>query len=899
MYCSNCKSKIISGKMFCSKCGTSIEGLGGSHEPSPWYSPSDPPSSPLSSRRSSDETELVENFPGRGRGSMGAGSGDGSSPPRRASGGGGGFPPRRVSGGDDIPPPRRVSGGIDGSPSRGARFRPSPHATRTLTIINTKGMLQEINLEEYHQRELNIGRNADQCDIVIGDEIISKVHGKIVLEGTRTYYQDNDSSNGTFLGDANEKQLLRKSSGFVELFDKSVLRIGNLKNPDKMVLILYRSSVEGESWKQFPVVGDSIMIGRMPSNQIVLNHPGISRIHCQIQRHGDAYVLYAKRQGNGTLVNGQRVVGHRVLKDKDLIQILDYQLFFSNECIYYKTLVKGISLLVNGIDKFVGSKGKRKQILRNVSCEIKGNEFVAIIGGSGAGKTTLMNAISGFEPDFIGNVYCNGIDIVSQFQSLKNIIGFVPQQDIIYENLTLWRMLYYTAKLKMSEDTGKQEIHDRIKEVLEMVELQDHQNTYIRKLSGGQKKRASIAVELLADPKLFFLDEPTSGLDPGTEKNLMITLNSLAKSQNKTIVMVTHTTENLHLCDKIIFMGPGGRLCFCGNVEDAKAFYGTDSLVDVFNMIAENPEECERRFAIHQRSLDRDTHFHRYKSNRDEEISKRKNVSALRQFNILSLRYGELLLNDKARLAVLMLQPFLIAILLYMVADEYAFDIYESTRAMLFAVSCSGIWIGLFNSIQEICKERVIIKREYMANLKLPVYISSKFLLQAILGMVQAFILTSVFLWLVSASREGIFFEDFTGEIFITMWLTILASIAMGFVISALVTSGDKAMAVAPFVLIIQLLFSGILFPLEGAGELLSYVTVSRWSVSALGRSAHLNELDGRMQEEFPMIERDLDPIFEATSTYLSQTWSVLLIMTLLFMVVSTVSLRRIAKDRR
>lgn len=460
-------------------------------------------------------------------------------------------------------------------------------------------------------------------------------------------------------------------------------------------------------------------------------------------------------------------------------------------------------------------------------------------------------------------------------------------------------MLYYTAKLKMSEDTGKEEIHNRIKEVLKMVELQDHQNTYIRKLSGGQKKRASIAVELLADPKLFFLDEPTSGLDPGTEKNLMITLNNLAKSQNKTIVMVTHTTENLHLCDKIIFMGPGGRLCFCGHVEEAKAFYKTDSLVNVFNMIADHPEEWERRFAAHQRSLDKDAHFHRYKSHRHEEIRKKKNVSALRQFNILSLRYGELLLNDKARLAVLLLQPFLIAFLLNMVADDYIFNIYESTRAMLFAVSCSGIWIGLFNSIQEICKERVIIKREYMANLKLPVYMSSKFLLQSILGMIQAFILTFVFLWLVSASREGIFFDHFSVEIFITMWLTILTSIAMGFVISSLVTTGDKAMAVAPFVLIVQLLFSGILFALEGAGEILSYVTVSRWSVSALGRTSHLNELDRKLQEEFPMIEPELDPIFEATSTYLLQTWYILLAMTVIVMVVSTLALRRIAKDRR
>ena len=122
-------------------------------------------------------------------------------------------------------------------------------------------------------------------------------------------------------------------------------------------------------------------------------------------------------------------------------------------------------------------------------------------------------------------------------------------------------MLYYTAKMKMPQDTSDQEIEERIEEVLRMVELSEHKDTYIRRLSGGQKKRASIAVELLANPGLFFLDEPTSGLDPGTEEQLMRTLSKLSKEQEKTIVMVTPTINNLDLCDKVIIMGYGGRLC--------------------------------------------------------------------------------------------------------------------------------------------------------------------------------------------------------------------------------------------------------------------------------------------------------------------------------------------------
>lgn len=765
---------------------------------------------------------------------------------------------------------------------------------RILTVIDTKSRLTEICLDTYGKEQLQAGRNREQCDIVIPDDIVSKIHGTFLIQGERTYYMDRDSSNGTFIGYAGQKRLLAARDGYVEIFDKTVLRIGNIHAPDRMVLLLFHIMPEGEVWKQKSLNEDMIRIGRSPENQIVLKHPGISENHCMIRRENGSFVLYDNRSASGTMLNGRNISAPAALKDKDLVQILDYQLFFSGECIYYKSSIKGISLRVSEVNKYVGSGKKKKQILKDVNCEIQANEFVAIIGGSGAGKTTLMNAISGFEPDFEGKIYCNGIDLVEQFQNLKNIIGFVPQQDIIYENLTLRRMLYYTAKMKMPKDTKKEEIRQRIEEVLGMVDLKEHQDTYIRKLSGGQKKRASIAVELLADPKLFFLDEPTSGLDPGTEKNLMQTLSSLAKEQNKTIIMVTHTTQNLHLCDKVIFMGPGGRLCFCGNVDAAKAFYETDDLVNIYNMIAEAPWLWEKRFAEFGK-----VHKGAEAETKKAELGKVRKEPALRQFLILLRRYAELMKNDRQRVAVLLLQPLLIALLLNVVADKNIFKIYESTKSMLFALSCSGIWIGLFNSIQEICKERVILKREYMANLKLPGYILSKSVLQAALGFVQASILTFVFLGLVGKDKKGIFLEHFSPEILFTVWLTILASIAMGFVISSMVKSGDKAMAAAPFVLIVQLLFSGILFTLKGAGEWISYCTVSRWSVEALGSIAKLNRLELKLQEDFPMLEHEAESFFKATKLHVAQSWMVLAAMTALFVIISIVSLRNVSKDRR
>ena len=764
-----------------------------------------------------------------------------------------------------------------------------------LTIIDMKGELRELNLDHFHKSQITLGRDASRCDIVIPDPIVSKIHGTFSMEGGQIRYQDQDSRNGTFLGIGSGRRLLAKNDGFVEVYDKSILCIGNMNQAENMVLLLYSSSSERELWKRETLERPTTTIGRDTANHICLPGPGVSKLHCRIYRRQDGYVLEDAHSTNGVLLNGSYLTKEARLKDKDVIQILGFRLLFCRGCIYYKSAAKGISLQVQQVTKIVGKGRQKKRILNHVSCEIQGNEFVAIIGGSGAGKTTLMNAISGFEPGFEGKVYCNGTDLVQNFQALKSVIGFVPQQDIIYENLTLQKMLYYSAKIRMPKDTRPSEIQKRIGEVMDMVDLKAHRDTFIRKLSGGQKKRASIAVELLADPKLFFLDEPTSGLDPGTEKNLMISLKKLAREQNKTIIMVTHTTANLHLCDKIIFMGPGGRLCFCGNVEEAKQFYQTDDLVNIYNMIAADPEGCERNYQNYRR---RSSVQSRPVSGQ-ERLSISRERAGLRQFGVLLQRYTELMFNDRQRLLVLLLQPCLIAILLYIVADENIFKIYESTKSMLFALSCSGIWIGLFNSIQEICKERSIVKREYMANLRLSGYVLSKFVFQMALGGVQAVLLTMIFLKLVGNEKKGIFLDHFSPEMLLTVWLTVLASIALGFVISAIVKTGDKAMAIAPFVLIIQLLFSGILFTLEGAGKVISYITVSRWSVEALGSIAKLNRLDLKLQADYPMLEHEAESFFKATGSHVGQCWGILAFMTVLFLVVSMIALRRIAKDTR
>lgn len=805
--------------------------------------------------------------------------------------------------------------------------------TPTLVIIDSQGEMKQINLLSLNKKEISIGRSEDTNDISISDRFVSSSphHGVLRVEGGRFYYADTNSSNGSHVTSASGDVFLKDSDDFVELSNQSTIRIGSMSDPNKRVLIWFLEMRRNQKISFKALTNNRISIGREAGNDIVLSHPSISRKHALITGTSEGDTLSDTESVSGVLVNGDPITKDVRLVDKDIIQISGFQLIYSGRCVYYiserrgtgiETIngYNGIGISARNIDKWVGSGDGKKQILHKADVEIKPGEFVAIIGGSGAGKSTIMNVLNGFDRNFTGEVYYNNINLKKNFQHLKGIIGYVPQEDIIYENLTLRKMLYYTARLRMLKDTDESEINHRIDNVLETLDLVQHQNTMIRKMSGGQKKRASIAVELLADPKLFFMDEPTSGLDPGTEKSLMNSMRRLCQEQDRTIIMVTHTTQSLHLCDKVIFMGQGGRVCFVGNVEEAKAFFENDDLTEIYNIMASDPAYWESKFNAQSELTS--------VAAGQEDLSgvRRTQVPVFRQLSTLTSRYVELIMNDRRKLLILMLEPILIGVLLFIVAGENLFDVfsddpeiaanaYSQTKSIMFTLSCAAIWIGLFNSIQEICRERSILKREYMANLRLPVYMGSKVSIQALIGLIQAFLLTMTFLLLVEHFKNGgeiSLYHDslqtlFGGgahlvgigayvEVILAVWVTILAAMSLGLIVSSIVKTGDKAMVVAPFLLIVQLLFSGFLFSLEGVGKLISNITISKWSVDALCTITNIGEIN----EAFHPVQADLDnESFRWDSGNLIMDIVIMLMMGILCIVISTLLLRSVAKDGR
>ena len=495
-----------------------------------------------------------------------------------------------------------------------------------LAVVEQGGIVKSFSLDK---DQFTIGRDPAFNDICINSSIVSSQHGIITNINGTYVYNDLASTNGTNIRGTLIKGFNNMPSDAVRINDGDMLSIGS-NDYDRVYLLFTYSTQSNILWQVIPLASNPVIrIGRGPDNTIVIPNVTVSRNHAEISYNNGQPTITDLKSSNGTLVNGNMINGTAPLTNMAVVKIGtsfiartgDYILYGTpsaakvNNVVSYKENMEskqlpsssadndhyeyahqgGVSVDVQNMSKLVSCKngtgingGNKKYILYDVSLTINPGELVAILGGSGAGKTTFMNCINGFEPATEGRVYVNGSDLYRNYQALKASIGYVPQQDIVHDNLTVEDMLMYTGKLRLPKDITKQELSQRVAEVLDMVDLTAQKDTYIKKLSGGQRKRASIAVELVSDPTLFFLDEPTSGLDPEAETNLMHRLRDLSTQKGKTVIVITHTLQNIRLFDKVVFLAPGGKLCFCGTPKEACKFFEVDNLIDAYEKIGKD-----------------------------------------------------------------------------------------------------------------------------------------------------------------------------------------------------------------------------------------------------------------------------------------------------------------------
>jgi len=443
--------------------------------------------------------------------------------------------------------------------------QPGQPATPPLLVVSTSG--QAPVMHTLTASRLRIGRQPDN-DIVVDNPLVSRYHAELEKRGQDYFLIPSPTISNTLLVDGLPvMEPVRLQSG-------ARIRIGSYA-PGEIALLDYVQPAQAGDQSSQQVIQFTekqlMSIGRDKDNSIVLPTPSVSRFHAEVEKVGQRYRVRDLRSSNGTFVNGKRIDGETWVHPRDAIQIGPYRFMVAEHQIAKSDgAEKGVSVDVRGLNKWVNRK---LNLLQDISLSLKPREFVVVVGQSGGGKSTLVDAIAGYRPATNGRVIVNGtIDVYKEFDAIRSTIGYVPQRDIIHMELTVRQALDYAAQLRMPADTTVAERRQRVEEVMNDLDLAHRHDTQISQLSGGQQKRVSIGVELLTKPGLFFLDEPTSGLDPGMETELMKLMRRLA-DQGRTIVMITHATKNVMLADKVVFLARGGYLTWFGPPEEALKYF--------------------------------------------------------------------------------------------------------------------------------------------------------------------------------------------------------------------------------------------------------------------------------------------------------------------------------------
>ena len=287
------------------------------------------------------------------------------------------------------------------------------------------------------------------------------------------------------------------------------------------------------------------------------------------------------------------------------------------------------------------------------------------------------------------------------------------------------------------------------------------------------------------------------------------------------------------------------------------------------------------------------------------KINAPKRISAMRELGILLRQGFRALTGNKINLIISLMFPFMAAGITVWIAGKDMFVNMESTKSACFILVCAAIWGGLFNSIQTIVKERKSIKRDYVSGaLRIGCYTTSRAIIQLILCAFQSAVLCLSFYgvhWAYDNElhSEGLIFGSAMLEYYITIFLIVFAADTMGLCISSIVKNEQLASQMSPYILIVQLLFSGVLFAMEGAASSVSAVMLSRWGMEALGSISNLNDLPLRLQKEFPMIPHEADEAFLYTAEHLREVWLILLIFVVVPLIIGNISLHSVKQDSR
>jgi ABC-type multidrug transport system ATPase subunit len=591
----------------------------------------------------------------------------------------------------------------------------------------------------------------------------------------------------------------------------------------------------------------SSTIGRANDNDIVIQDVLASRHHAFLVDSPLGTEIRDAHSVNGTFVNGVRV-GSAVLSEGDVVTIGNIDLVFTDGILIRRTeaATRSGGLEVNGVHFRIDGK----DLLDGITLTARPGTLTAIIGGSGAGKTTLSRLIAGYTRPSSGNVTFEGHDIHAEYATMRSRIGMVPQDDVVHRQLTVNQALGYAAELRLPPDTSKEERAQVVAQVLEELDLTKHADTRVDKLSGGQRKRASVALELLTQPSLLLLDEPTSGLDPALDRQVMLMLRQLADA-GRVVLVVTHSVSYLDVCDQILLVAPGGKMAFNGPPSEVGAALGTTNWADIFANVGADPDEANRRFLEQggRGSLSRAP-----ASERPADLGDPVHTDLLRQLSTIARRQVRLVISDRGYSVFLAVLPFLIGALSLTVkgpkpglgpADPLGLAPTQPQYIMVL-LNIGAVFMGTALTIRDLIGERPIFRREQAVGLSTTAYLLAKVTVFCIFATVQAAISTIIVrLGKGAPTAHPPFFDNSTFSLFVTVAGTCVASAILGLMLSALAQSNEQIMPLLVVSIMSQLVLAGGMIPVTGRAGLnqLSWLTPGRWGYAAGASSIDFPDL--------------------------------------------------------
>jgi len=671
-----------------------------------------------------------------------------------------------------------------------------------ILIYHKSKLIDKIIANRNEYFNLILGRD-ENCQVQISDKIVSHQHAQLIFCEEGLFIQDLSSSNGTYL---NRIKLDSNKLTRLNLHDKIQFSIS-----DKIMISVTEFSTQEEA-----VYSDSILSKFKSKNivvlgrdknvcDIVIDNPTISRKHATIVKNKGAYIISDEGSTNGVFINGRKIRGSVTITKSDVIFIGSHKISLEEGV---SDLKDQLAIYSTGIEKVYNNSIVG---LQSTHLSLTSNKLIAIMGPSGCGKSTLLKALNGDNPPTKGKVFLFDLELTENYEYLKTLIGYVPQDDIVHSQLTVKQCLYYSARLR---NIPEENIENRITEVLKDLKIEERKNSLISELSGGQKKRVSIALELLAKPLLLFLDEPTSPLDPYVIKEFLDILKELT-TNGTTVIMVTHKPDDLEYMDEVIFMAEGGAMAYHGDVTTYKKYFAVTSPVEVYHKISgKNAVIWIDRFRKIQNRKGT-------QSKQIEGIKNKSNISVLSQFYWLSSRYIKIKTQDKGNFYLMLIQAPIIAVLICMIFSDV-------TQAVPFISAIAAIWFGSNNAAKEIVSEMAIYKRERMYNLSIFPYIFSKISVLSLFSVIQSAIYIIVLY--VYFSNQTV---EFANPIQAFCWMSFVSIVSslFGLCISSLSKTTEIVMTTVPILLIPQIMLAGLIAKIGSPiVELISYLTLSRWS---------------------------------------------------------------------